>query len=177
FGTFQRAAYYGRKDQIEASMEHARSSYHPAVAPGDAAGFSAAVVEASAASTAKWIAAGFVHGVSNTDNSNVTGESFDYGPWRFLPVSEPGFTAAYFDETGLYAYGRQPDALFWNVTRSAESAARFITVSDREDDYIVARYPVAHSPDEAAVDAFKSQLREEHGMNEPGSSSVSVDSG
>src|SRR5690606_32644000 len=60
FGTFQRAAYYGRKDQIEALMEHARSLYHPAVAPGDAAGFLAAVVEASAALTAKWIAAGFV---------------------------------------------------------------------------------------------------------------------
>ncbi|MFX6461538.1 protein adenylyltransferase SelO family protein, partial [Acinetobacter baumannii] len=51
FGTFQRAAYYGRKDQIETLMEHARSLYHPAVAPGDAAGFLAAVVEASAALT------------------------------------------------------------------------------------------------------------------------------
>ncbi len=63
------------------------------------------------------MAAGFVHGVLNTDNINVTGESFDYGPWRFLPVLDPAFTAAYFDETGLYAYGRQPDALFWNLTR------------------------------------------------------------
>ncbi|MDO8978112.1 MAG: protein adenylyltransferase SelO family protein, partial [Afipia sp.] len=69
---------------------------------------------------AQWMAAGFVHGVLNTDNINVTGESFDYGPWRFLPVLDPAFTAAYFDETGLYAYGRQPDALFWNVTRLAE---------------------------------------------------------
>ena len=119
FGTFQRAAYYGRKDQIEALMEHARSLYHPAVAPGDAAGFLAAVVEASAALTAKWIAAGFVHGVLNTDNLNVTGESFDYGPWRFLPHYEPGFTAAYFDQNGLYAFARQPEAVFWNLTQLA----------------------------------------------------------
>nr|WP_312052451.1 YdiU family protein [Brevundimonas diminuta] len=119
FGTFQRAAYYGRKDQIEVLMEHARSLYHPTVAPGDAAGFLGAVVEASAALTAKWIAAGFVHGVLNTDNLNVTGESFDYGPWRFLPHYEPGFTAAYFDQNGLYAFARQPEAVFWNLTQLA----------------------------------------------------------
>lgn len=119
FGSFQRAAYYGRKDQIEVLMEHARSLYHPAVAPGDAAGFLAAVVEASARLTAKWIAAGFVHGVLNTDNLNVTGESFDYGPWRFLPHYEPGFTAAYFDQEGLYAFARQPEAVFWNLTQLA----------------------------------------------------------
>lgn len=119
FGTFQRAAYYGRKDQIEVLLEHARSLYHPSVATGDAPGFLAAVVEASARLTAKWIAAGFVHGVLNTDNLNVTGESFDYGPWRFLPHYDPAFTAAYFDNSGLYAFARQPEAVFWNLTQLA----------------------------------------------------------
>ena len=117
FGTFQRAAYHGRRDQIEALIEHVRSNYHPQVAAGDAAGLLAAIVEASAKLTARWIAAGFVHGVLNTDNLNVTGESFDYGPWRFLPHYEPGFTAAYFDQTGLYAFARQPEAVFWNLTQ------------------------------------------------------------
>ena len=65
------------------------------------------------------MAAGFVHGVLNTDNLNVTGESFDYGPWRFLPHYDPGFTAAYFDQTGLYAFGRQPEAVFWNLKQLA----------------------------------------------------------
>jgi uncharacterized protein YdiU (UPF0061 family) len=119
FGTFQRAAYHGRKDQIEVLLEHARSLYHPSVAPGDAPGFLAAVVEASARLTAGWIAAGFVHGVLNTDNLNVTGESFDYGPWRFLPHYDPAFTAAYFDSQGLYAFARQPEAVFWNLTQLA----------------------------------------------------------
>src|SRR5215207_1717003 len=64
--------------------------------------------------------AGFVHGVLNTDNINITGESFDYGPWRFLPTYDPTFTAAYFDQSGLYAFGRQPDTLAWNLTRLAE---------------------------------------------------------
>ena len=50
---------------------------------------------------------------------NVTGESFDYGPWRWLPVWEPGFTAAYFDQNGLYAFGRQPEAMHWNCGQLA----------------------------------------------------------
>lgn len=119
FGTFQRAAYLGHKDQIEALIEHVRSLYHPDVATGDAPGLLRAIVEASAKLTARWIAAGFVHGVLNTDNLNVTGESFDYGPWRFLPEYDPAFTAAYFDQTGLYAFARQPEAVFWNLTQLA----------------------------------------------------------
>ncbi len=119
FGTFQRAAYLGRRDQIEALVEHVRVLYHPHVASGDAPGLLRAIVEASARLTARWIAAGFVHGVLNTDNLNVTGESFDYGPWRFLPRYEPGFTAAYFDQTSLYAFARQPEAVFWNLTQLA----------------------------------------------------------
>ncbi|MES2833337.1 MAG: YdiU family protein [Pseudomonadota bacterium] len=117
FGTFQRAAFFGRGDMIETLSEHVRSLYHPSVEPGDAPGLLAAIVTASARLTARWIAAGFVHGVLNTDNLNVTGESFDYGPWRFLPAYEPGFTAAYFDQTGLYAFARQPEAVFWNLTQ------------------------------------------------------------
>jgi len=117
FGTFQRAAYLGRNDMLEALLEHARSLYHPNVVPGDAAGFLGAVVDASARLAARWVAAGFVHGVLNTDNLNVTGESFDYGPWRFLPHYEPGFTAAYFDQFGLYAFARQPEAVFWALTQ------------------------------------------------------------
>ncbi|MCV0414490.1 MAG: protein adenylyltransferase SelO family protein [Brevundimonas sp.] len=119
FGTFQRAAYLGRRDQIEALVEHVRALYHPQVAPGDAPGLLRAIVAASARLTARWIAAGFVHGVLNTDNLNATGESFDYGPWRFLPFYDPGFTAAYFDQTGLYAFARQPEAVFWNLTQLA----------------------------------------------------------
>ncbi|MGZ6012080.1 MAG: protein adenylyltransferase SelO family protein, partial [Caulobacteraceae bacterium] len=56
-----------------------------------------------------------MHGVLNTDNMNITGESFDYGPYRFLPYNDPSFTAAYFDENGLYAFGRQPEAIRWNL--------------------------------------------------------------
>ncbi|MCA0368559.1 MAG: YdiU family protein [Proteobacteria bacterium] len=123
FGTFQRAAYINRPDQIETLIEHVRSLYHPDVAPGDVPGLMRAITVASARLTARWIAAGFVHGVLNTDNLNVTGESFDYGPWRFLPYYDPAFTAAYFDHGGLYAFARQPEAVFWNLTQLASCLA------------------------------------------------------
>jgi uncharacterized protein YdiU (UPF0061 family) len=75
------------------------------------------------------MAAGFVHGVLNTDNLNMTGESFDYGPWRFLPFNNPNFTAAYFDQTGLYSFGRQPEAVFWNLQQLAGALS---LVSEKE---------------------------------------------
>ncbi|MFW2341509.1 protein adenylyltransferase SelO [Brevundimonas sp.] len=117
FGTFQRTAYLERPDLTAALVEHTRALYHPSVAEGDVPGLMATIVAASARLTARWVAAGFVHGVLNTDNLNVTGESFDYGPWRFLPHYEPGFTAAYFDQFGLYAFARQPEAVFWALTQ------------------------------------------------------------
>jgi uncharacterized protein YdiU (UPF0061 family) len=76
-------------------------------------------VERLADLAASYMVAGFVHGVLNSDNMNVTGESFDYGPWRFLPLWQQEFTAAYFDQTGLYAFGRQPEAIHWNLAQLA----------------------------------------------------------
>jgi uncharacterized protein YdiU (UPF0061 family) len=70
------------------------------------------------------MAAGFVHGVLNTDNMNITGESFDYGPWRFTEFADPEFTAAYFDQQGLYAYGRQANAVEWNLVQLGISLTR-----------------------------------------------------
>jgi uncharacterized protein YdiU (UPF0061 family) len=75
------------------------------------------------------MAAGFVHGVLNTDNMNMTGESFDYGPYRFLPRNDPHFTAAYFDHAGLYSFGRQPESVFWNLQQLAASLS-LVTGSD-----------------------------------------------
>jgi uncharacterized protein YdiU (UPF0061 family) len=127
FGTFQRLAYFDRADLIEQLIAHVVENYYPGVV--GAAALLAAVVEKSAILTARWMAAGFVHGVLNTDNMNINGESFDYGPWRFLPKSDPNFTAAYFDQTGLYAFGRQPDSVFWNLQ---QLAAALTLVADED---------------------------------------------
>src|SRR5947199_8148690 len=77
------------------------------------------VSQATAKLAASYLAAGFVHGVLNSDNINIAGESFDYGPWRFTPYWEPEFTAAYFDHYGLYAFGRQPEAIHWDLAQLA----------------------------------------------------------
>ena len=87
------------------------------------------VVDRAATLAGAYMAAGFVHGVLNSDNINVTGESFDYGPWRFAPTWDPGFVAAYFDHAGLYAFGRQPEAIHWDVMQLA-SSLRLIAESD-----------------------------------------------
>jgi serine/tyrosine/threonine adenylyltransferase len=121
FGTFQRLAFFERPDLVRVLIDHVVDAYYPQLAHTDgearAAAMFGAIVEASARLVASWMSAGFVHGVLNTDNLNVTGESFDYGPWRFLPTSDPTFTAAYFDETGLYAFSRQAEAVSWALAQ------------------------------------------------------------
>ncbi|WP_404401050.1 protein adenylyltransferase SelO family protein [Pelagibacterium halotolerans] len=123
-GTFQRLAFLEETETIRRLVDHAVAHYYPhlgdLVQDEKVPAFLGAVAEAVAKTGARMIAAGFVHGVLNSDNINITGEAFDYGPWRFLDRYEAGFTAAYFDQSGLYAFGRQPDALAWNLTRLAE---------------------------------------------------------
>ena len=119
FGSFQRHAYVERPDLVRTLTDHVLETYYPEIAGRGPAGLLEAVVGRSATLAARWMAAGFVHGVLNTDNLNLTGESFDYGPYRFLPFNDPSFTAAYFDETGLYSFGRQPEAVFWNLQQLA----------------------------------------------------------
>lgn len=127
-GTFQRLAFEQDAPKIQRLVDHVLEFYFTDVwqTVRDAAPAARAVAMLSEAcrrvahTGAAWMAAGFVHGVLNTDNINITGESFDYGPYRFLPHYYPAFTAAYFDHAGLYAYGRQPDTLMWNLARLAE---------------------------------------------------------
>ena len=123
-GTFQRQRDLGDADALAVLRDHSVRTYLPECWRDDPVERTAAFLEQVAKNVARlgaqWTAAGFVHGVLNTDNINITGESFDYGPWRFLPVYDPSFTAAYFDQSGLYAFGRQPDTLAWNLTRLAE---------------------------------------------------------
>lgn len=121
-GTFQRLVANEDRASLTRLVEYVIETYYPDLA--GAADPAAALYDAAttriAEMTAQWMTAGFVHGVLNTDNINITGESFDYGPWRFVPTFNPTFTAAYFDHSGLYAYGRQPEAMTWNVARLGE---------------------------------------------------------
>lgn len=119
FGTFQRQAFFGRTDNLERLVDYCRRHFYPDIdRPAD---LLRAVAIRCADLVASWMAAGFVHGVMNTDNMNITGEVFDFGPYRFLPHYDPAFTAAYFDHSKLYAFARQPEAMGWNLGQLAQS--------------------------------------------------------
>lgn len=125
-GSFQRLAALEEADHMAALVAYCLETFPGPPPPEDAPGRDEPavillhqVVERLADLAASWMVAGFVHGVLNTDNMNVSGESFDYGPWRWLPKWDPRFTAAYFDHAGLYAFGRQPEALLWNCGQLA----------------------------------------------------------
>jgi len=122
-GTFQRLMVLEERDHLAQLVDYCLANFPgpppPKGAPGadqPAVQLIHQAVERLADLAASYMVAGFVHGVLNTDNMNITGESFDYGPWRFAPGWEPSFTAAYFDQTGLYAFGRQPEAINWNLS-------------------------------------------------------------
>ena len=120
-GTFQRLAFYGEVDNINALVRYCLHRLYGEQPAGDdkdnALRLFDLVSGATARLAASYMAASFVHGVLNSDNINVTGESFDYGPWRFTPDWDPDFTAAYFDHYGLYSFGRQPEAIHWDLAQ------------------------------------------------------------
>ena len=124
-GTFQRLSQERDETRLRALLDYSVEHYagadaELARAEDRPAAFLRVVTERSAALCASWMVAGFVHGVLNSDNMNITGESFDYGPYRFLPTYDPEFTAAYFDHAGLYAFAQQPRAVFRNLGRLAD---------------------------------------------------------
>lgn len=142
-GTFQRLAYFSEKTSINKLVNYVLTHYYNEVPTDDtvsnALKLLSLVAQKTAQLAAETMAAGFVHGVLNSDNINVTGESFDYGPWRFLPTMVPDFTAAYFDHTGLYSYGRQPEAIYWDLYQFGGCLADIVPEQDLKE--ILGTYP------------------------------------
>jgi uncharacterized protein YdiU (UPF0061 family) len=124
-GTFQLAAALGRRDVLEALLDHAIGRHDSELAdlePGERPlAFLEGVIERQAALVARWVLVGFVHGVMNTDNMAVSGETIDYGPCAFLDAYDPATVFSSIDQQGRYAYGNQPGIAHWNLARLAES--------------------------------------------------------
>jgi uncharacterized protein YdiU (UPF0061 family) len=124
-GTFQRLAFLGQVENIQKLVRYSLGNLFGEQAGADGAENALRLLDlasqATATLSASYLAAGFVHGVLNSDNINITGESFDYGPWRFTPDWDPDFTAAYFDHYGLYSFARQPEAIHWDLAQLAGS--------------------------------------------------------
>ncbi len=154
-GSFQRLATLQDDAGLETLTRYALNELYgeePADAP--ALQLYTHVVERTARLAASYMAAGFVHGVLNSDNINVTGESFDYGPWRWTPTWDPNFTAAYFDHQGLYAFGRQAQAIHWDVAQLAIALSRIADVEALAP--ILDRFPALY--EEALVAALLKRL-------------------
>jgi uncharacterized protein YdiU (UPF0061 family) len=122
-GSFQYAALTGDLDLLRRLAAHAISRHHPAAAdaPHRYLALFEAVVAAQASLVARWMLVGFVHGVMNTDNMTISGETIDYGPCAFLDAYDQATVFSSIDAGGRYAYGNQPLVAEWNLARLAET--------------------------------------------------------
>jgi serine/tyrosine/threonine adenylyltransferase len=133
-GTFQYAAAHGDVALVRRLADYAIARHYPAVA-GEANPYLAlvaAVSEAQASLMAKWMLVGFIHGVMNTDNMTIAGETIDYGPCAFMDHFDPATVFSSIDHGGRYAYGNQPAIAHWNLARLTETLLPLIDAdSDR----------------------------------------------
>jgi uncharacterized protein YdiU (UPF0061 family) len=122
-GTFQYAAASGDAGRLRALADYAIARHHPeaADAPNRYLDLLRRVAGAQASLVARWILAGFVHGVMNTDNTTISGETIDYGPCAFMDAYDPATVFSSIDHAGRYAYGNQPAIMQWNLARLAET--------------------------------------------------------
>jgi uncharacterized protein YdiU (UPF0061 family) len=122
-GTFQYAAATGDVDLLRRLTEYAIARHVPDAADADlpALALFDHVVTVQAELVAKWMAVGFIHGVMNTDNTTISGETIDYGPCAFMDAYDPATVFSSIDHGGRYAYGNQPAIITWNLARLAET--------------------------------------------------------
>jgi uncharacterized protein YdiU (UPF0061 family) len=122
-GTFQYAALAGDVDLLRRLADHAIVRHHPSAAEAEQPYLAlfGSVLEAQASLVARWLGVGFVHGVMNTDNTTISGETIDYGPCAFLDAYDPATVFSSIDHGGRYAYGNQPSIAQWNLARLAEA--------------------------------------------------------
>ena len=143
-GTFEWAAAAGDEEALRTLTDYTLRRHFPELvdAKNPALALLAAVIERQAALLAQWMMVGFVHGVMNTDNMALSGETIDYGPCAFVDSYDPATVFSSIDRHGRYAFGKQPGIAQWNLTRLAETLL-----------------PVLHSEEEPAVAMASDALR------------------
>jgi len=122
-GTFEFFAARGDRDAVAALTAHALARHYPTAAGSgnDALALLEQVIEAQANLVARWLGVGFVHGVMNTDNTAISGETLDYGPCAFIDAYDPNQKFSSIDHGGRYAFSNQPRIAQWNMARLAEA--------------------------------------------------------
>jgi uncharacterized protein YdiU (UPF0061 family) len=132
-GTFQYFAARRDKEALRALADHAIARHDPAAAdaPHPYRALYGGVVARQASLVARWMLVGFIHGVMNTDNCTISGETIDYGPCAFMDAFDPAAVFSSIDHAGRYAYNQQPHIAHWNLARLAE--AMLPILADNED--------------------------------------------
>lgn len=122
-GTFEYAAYFGSISDLNALMEYTVNRLYPELLEYDnkALNLLEKVMENQIDLVVQWIRVGFIHGVMNTDNTSISGETFDYGPCAFMNAFHPATVYSSIDQNGRYAFGNQPKIIKWNLIRFAEA--------------------------------------------------------
>jgi uncharacterized protein YdiU (UPF0061 family) len=131
-GTFQYFAAHGSPEQVRRLADYAIARHYPEARQADRPylAFLSAVAERQAALIARWMHVGFIHGVMNTDNMGIPGESIDFGPCAFMEAYDPRAVFSSIDEMGRYAYAEQPGIARWNLARLAETLLPLIDANE-----------------------------------------------
>jgi uncharacterized protein YdiU (UPF0061 family) len=122
-GTFEYAAMQQNPEALRALADYTIQRHYPEMvgAQNPAISLLEAVIERQASLVAKWLLVGFIHGVMNTDNMALSGETIDYGPCAFMDTYDPATVFSSIDRNGRYAYANQPGIAHWNLARLAEA--------------------------------------------------------
>jgi len=122
-GTFEYFAAQGDREATKILADYAIARHYPALqaAANPHLALLSAVCEAQAALIARWMQVGFIHGVMNTDNMTISGETIDYGPCAFMDAYDPATVFSSIDHHGRYAFGNQPHIAQWNLARFADT--------------------------------------------------------
>ena len=163
-GSFQYAAATGDLGLLRRLADHAIARHHPDAAHADhpVLALYERVSAAQAELVASWMHVGFIHGVMNTDNTTISGETIDYGPCAFMDRFDMATVFSSIDHGGRYAYGNQPTVLQWNLARLAEALLPLF--SDDTDTAVAMATDVLHRFGDQYLAAWRSGLRRKLGV-------------
>jgi uncharacterized protein YdiU (UPF0061 family) len=163
-GTFQYFAARGDTEGVKRLADHVIDRHYPDIAdaPRRYRALLDAVIARQAELVAKWLLVGFIHGVMNTDNTSISGETIDYGPCAFMDAYDPATVFSSIDEQGRYAYGNQPRIALWNLTRFAETLLPLL--SDEQDKAIADAQEALGEFAEKFNTAYQAGLRAKLGL-------------
>jgi len=161
-GTFELFAALGQVEALQTLTAYTLARHFPDVAdaPNPALALLTGVIERQASLIAHWMRVGFVHGVMNTDNMAISGETIDYGPCAFIDAYDPNTVFSSIDHQGRYAFGNQPRIAGWNLARFAESLMP-VLASDPDTALSLAREALAAFPErfeQHRMNAFRAKL-------------------